>query len=86
MEDIKGMFHYVGENSGCVSSCTTGTTATFVNRSISIETLNYGWVIRVGCQSFAIENPEKLTKYLLMYLKNPLEVSEKWMAKEFKLD
>lgn len=41
------------------------------NYSISIEPLNRGFVVRVGCQTFAFETHEKMLKYLTEYLTNP---------------
>jgi hypothetical protein len=47
-------------------------------RGISIEPLNYGFIVRVGCQSFAIETSEKLIEKLTGYLKDPKKTETKW--------
>jgi hypothetical protein len=40
---------------------------------INIVTLDFGYVVRVGCKSFAFETREKMTENLLEYLENPLK-------------
>jgi hypothetical protein len=47
-------------------------------RGINIEPLNYGFIVRVGCQSFAIETPDKLIEKLTGYLKDPKKTETKW--------
>lgn len=56
-----------------------------VRREITITPLHYGYDVRVGCQKFAIESPEKLCKHLLAYLKNPAEVEKKFLSGKYKL-
>lgn len=45
---------------------------------IHIEGLNYGYLVRVGCQSAAIETREKLVRWLDAYLTDPAGVMENW--------
>ena len=45
---------------------------------ILIEQLHYGFKVKVGCQSFAIESVDKLIKNIEAYLKNPLETQNRW--------
>jgi hypothetical protein len=47
-------------------------------RQINIEPLNYGFMVRIGCQTFAIETPDKLIEKLTGYLKDPNTVEKKW--------
>lgn len=47
-------------------------------REVTITPLDYGFIIRVGCQQFAIESTEKLILQLSEYLRHPAEVSENW--------
>lgn len=47
---------------------------------IRIESLDYGYLVRVGCQTLAIENKKKLISKLSEYLENPSEFQEKWNA------
>lgn len=49
-------------------------------KEIVIRPLNHGYVITVGCQSFAIENAFKLSGLLLAYLRDPVEVEKAWMT------
>lgn len=46
---------------------------------INIKQLSYGYVVNIGCQSFAIENSETLIKGLSNYLKSPSECENIWM-------
>lgn len=50
----------------------------YPRRQINIEPLNYGFIVRVGCQTFAIETPDKLIEKLTGYLKDPSTVERKW--------
>ena len=40
---------------------------------INIRTLDFGYVVSVGCKSFAFETREKMTEKLLEYFENPLK-------------
>ena len=51
-------------------------------RTILITPLDHGFTVNVGCQAFAIEDPDKLTKVLNAYLKNPREVEVAWTSKD----
>jgi len=48
-------------------------------RRIEIETLNYGFSVRIGCQLFAIEDRKRLLQYISAYLENPSKVEYQWM-------
>ena len=45
---------------------------------IFINPLDYGYMIEVGCQRFAIENVETLITKVSAYLRNPQEVITQW--------
>ena len=47
-------------------------------RKIIIEPLEHGFIVNVGCNSFAIEQKRKLIEKLTMYINNPNETEEKW--------
>ena len=47
-------------------------------REINITPLNYGFIVKVGCQTFAIETTETLLDKLNGYLKDPTNVERKW--------
>ena len=47
-------------------------------REINIQSLDYGYIVNVGCQSYAIEGIEKLITNLEAYLKDPNMVERKW--------
>ena len=51
--------------------------------SIHIEPLNFGYMVRVGCQSFAIESTDKLVTALAAYLAEPEKVQNMWFAGQF---
>lgn len=46
---------------------------------INIKQLSHGYIVNIGCQSFAIENSETLIKGLSNYLKSPNECEKVWM-------
>jgi len=48
--------------------------------NIRIEALDYGYLVKVGCQTLAIENKKKLIEKLSAYLDNPGEFQQKWNA------
>jgi hypothetical protein len=52
-------------------------------RFIEIESLDFGYVVRVGCQKFAVESIDKLTDSLKEYLQDPNSVERKWFKGEF---
>ncbi len=59
-----------------VSPLTTGGDS--LPYEIKIKPLNYGYIVNVGCQSFAIEDKNKLLKNLEAYLTNPSATEKKW--------
>ncbi len=50
-------------------------------RQINIEQLNHGYLVRVGCQTVAIENSGKLIQMLSAYISNPAETEKKYYEK-----
>jgi len=48
-------------------------------REITITPLNKGYLVRVGCQQFAIGGTKKLIAKLTKYLENPKDVENIWM-------
>ena len=51
-------------------------------RTINIEQLDYGYVVQVGCQRFAVETHKKVINALNEYMANPDETQRKWFAGE----
>jgi hypothetical protein len=51
-------------------------------RGISINPLNSGYMVKVGCQSVAVETTEKLIDMLNKYLSNPGDFERKWYSKD----
>ena len=49
-------------------------------REINIRPLNYGYVVNIGCQTFAIESVEKLVSNLEKYLNSPNETEKEWFS------
>jgi len=47
-------------------------------RPITIEQLNHGYVVKVGCQTFAIESATHLISKLEAYITNPAKTEQKW--------
>jgi hypothetical protein len=52
-------------------------------REVAIRQLNYGYVVNVGCKSFAFETSEKLIENLIAYINNPDKVEEDWRRGTF---
>jgi hypothetical protein len=47
-------------------------------RQIQLEQLNRGYVVRVGCQTFAIADSTELIAYLTTYILDPNKTEKKW--------
>jgi hypothetical protein len=59
--------------------------STSAKRDIHIQQLSYGYLVTVGCKSFAIENMDKLITNLQNYLINPEEVEKNYLEGFYKL-
>lgn len=51
-------------------------------RKVSIEQLDYGYIVQVGCQTVAVETHEKLVANLLKYLENPSKFERNWFKEK----
>jgi hypothetical protein len=51
------------------------------NHDIRIETLEYGYVLAVGCKRFAITDKETLLSMLTKYINNPAELQKQFHDK-----
>jgi hypothetical protein len=51
-------------------------------RDIVITQLSHGYIVRVGCQSFAIESASTLIAKLAEYINNPADTETKWNDKK----
>jgi hypothetical protein len=49
-------------------------------RPIQIDQLNRGYVVRVGCHSFAIADAPELIAYLTTYISDPNKTEKNWFA------
>lgn len=47
-------------------------------RTINIKALNAGYIVDVGCHSFAIETKQSLIDKLTQYINNPRATERKW--------
>ena len=47
---------------------------------VSIRQVNNGFIVNVGCQTFAFEKFETASKYMAMYFENPSETLHKYYA------
>lgn len=50
--------------------------------SINIEELDYGYILRVGCKSFAFIDKQLMLDYLTKYMDNPYEMENKYYNNE----
>lgn len=48
-------------------------------REINIQPMNYGFVVRVGCQTFVFETAEKMMTNLNSYLADPEAIERAWL-------
>lgn len=54
-------------------------------RHVLIRQLDHGYVVEVGCKSFAIPAKDELCKHLIRYINNPAEMEiDYWKGKIFK--
>lgn len=51
-------------------------------REFTVKPLSYGYIVVVGCTSFAIETKEQLINKLTDYIKYPEDTEKKWFAGE----
>jgi hypothetical protein len=51
-------------------------------RELRIEQLNNGYIVHVGCHSFAFHTKKKMLKYINSYVNDPNEAERKWVAGE----
>lgn len=47
-------------------------------RQITINEVNRGFIVNVGCHTFAISTKTELLNKLLEYIENPAETEKKW--------
>lgn len=52
-------------------------------RPIEIRQLNHGYVVKIECHSFAVENPTDLIAKLANYILNPGATESLWFDKKF---
>jgi hypothetical protein len=73
---------YIGERPIPYSGNVTGQPAAPMPpnkiRDIHISQLNHGYVINVGCSTFAIEKASDLIAKLSEYIHKPAETEQKW--------
>lgn len=53
-------------------------------RDIKITPLSSGFLVKVGCQSIAVETNEKLVDMLAKYLADPFGFERKWYSKDVR--
>jgi len=58
--------------------CANPTPSYSENYGIQIETLEFGYVLSVGCKRFAFETKERLLANLTEYLADPAKAQQKW--------
>lgn len=51
-----------------------------MKREITISPLDYGYIVKVGCQTFAIESDETLIENLAEYLRDPSKKERAWLS------
>jgi len=49
-------------------------------KQITIRQLNHGYIVDVGCHTFAIEGATNLISKLAEYITEPIKTEEKWFA------
>ena len=53
-------------------------------RGVSINPLSSGYMVKVGCQSVAVETTDKLLDMLGKYLNDPQGFEKKWFSKDVR--
>ncbi len=53
-------------------------------KEISINELDMGYVMQIGCQKAAIEDSERLIELLTLYINNPQRTETRWLAGQLK--
>ena len=48
---------------------------------VQIQELDHGYMVKVGCKSFAIESKETLLNMITKYINNPIEVQKEFFNK-----
>ena len=51
-------------------------------RQINIEEVSRGYIVRVGCQTYAIENKAQLISKLSEYINEPEKTEQTWFKNE----
>ena len=51
-------------------------------RTVVIEPMHHGYVVKLDCHKFAFESADRALKYITEYLKDPQGTEEKWWKKE----
>jgi hypothetical protein len=54
-------------------------------KQITIEQVDHGYIVKIGCQTIAIESAKKLGQKLTEYLKDPNGAEKKWFSGNFNL-
>jgi hypothetical protein len=49
-------------------------------RQINIEEVSRGYIVRVGCHTFAISTKAELTTKLTEYINEPTKTEKKWFS------
>ena len=49
-------------------------------REIIIKEVNGGYIVSVGCHTFAFSTKDELTTTLLKYINEPEEIEKKWFS------
>jgi hypothetical protein len=55
---------------------------TYLPRTVVIEPMHHGYVVKLDCHKFAFESADRALKYVTEYLKDPQGTEEKWWKKE----
>jgi hypothetical protein len=51
-------------------------------RTVVIEAMHYGYIVKLDCHKFAFESVDRALKYITEYLKDPTGTEEKWWKNE----
>lgn len=54
-------------------------------KEIRITQVDHGYIVNIGCQTFAIESSKRLVKNIEKYLESPQEIEKAWMNKSLEL-
>lgn len=68
----------MGERRTSIPDCSSSITKSNKIREIVIRQVDRGYIVNVGCHTFAISSSEELISKISEYVNEPLKTEDKW--------